>query len=230
MSIQPDFDIFSLGRAAQAKARTLFDGRACLTSTRRLNVDGTWFGPPRATCSLADEDAISARGGLASVREAGANAILCNLESTVALQAVAAGLRCLVRVPFAAGEAADERRGRVAELADFLGHFPGVDGIVPVPLGEVQGLDTLAFFALCRQEAEKKHVIADFERFGHKLGQLCLSFGADEILGSIVGQRALRLGERASSNEITRDEAVLLVRAAGFVPCERLPDGGISEL
>jgi 2-iminoacetate synthase ThiH len=68
------------------------------------------------------------------------------------------------------------------------------------------------------------------ESFGHKLGQLCLSFGADEILGSIVAERALRLGARASSNEITRDEAALLVRASGLVPCERLPDGKVLTL
>jgi hypothetical protein len=40
----------------------------------------------------------------------------------------------------------------------------------------------------------------------------------------------LRLGERASSNEVTRDEAALLVRGSGFVPCERLPDGKVSPL
>jgi 2-iminoacetate synthase ThiH len=73
-------------------------------------------------------------------------------------------------------------------------------------------------------------VLVDLELLGHKLGQLCLSFGADEIMGAIMRQRELRLGARAGSNEITRDEAALLLRASGFVPCERLADGKVQVL
>jgi 2-iminoacetate synthase ThiH len=73
-------------------------------------------------------------------------------------------------------------------------------------------------------------VVVDLDVFGHKLGQLCLSFGADEIFGSIVGQRALRLGDHASSKALTRDEAALLLRASAFTPCERLSEGKVQAL
>ena len=225
MSLAPDLDIFSLGREASAKARMLFEGRAVFVSARRLQPDGSWSGPAEASCGLVDEEVAQTRGGLQLVREAGANAILCSLDGAVAGEALALGLRALVRVPFAADETADLRRGRLDRLADLLGRLPGIDGVVPVPVGEAQGLDTLAFFAVCRQASAQAHLVVDLESFGHKLGQLCLSFGADEIVGSIVGQRALRLGARASSNEITRDEVALLVRAAGFLPFERQSDG-----
>jgi aminodeoxyfutalosine synthase len=75
-----------------------------------------------------------------------------------------------------------------------------------------------------------QHVVVDLDLLGQKLGQLCLSFGADEILGSITGQRALRLGEHASSNALTCDEAALLLRASGFTPCERQPEGKVQVL
>jgi hypothetical protein len=228
MSIEPDLDIFSLGRDALTKARALFEGRAFFTSARWLQADGSWLGPTEASDSMVDEDVMRARGGLKAACEAGAITIVCDLDGTALGRSIEPGLRVLVRVPFAAGEAAEARRGRLAQLTRLLGRCPGIDGVMPMPLGEAQGLDTLVFFAACRQAVAGAHLLVDLERLGHKLGQLCLSFGADEILGSIVGQRALRLGARASSNEITRDEATLLLRAAGFSPCERQRGGEIS--
>jgi len=230
MSVAADLDIFSLGRGALDKARVSFDGRACFASARRLQADGSWSGPADASCSLVDEDVAEACGGLSAVCTAGANTLLGSLDGSALQNAVSLGLRLLVRVPFAADEPSEERRERLARLSALLARIPGVDGAVPVPVGEAQGLDTLAFFAACRQACGKVHLVVDLESFGHKLGQLCLSFGADELLGPIVRQRALRLGERASSNEITRDEATLLLRASGFLPCERLPDGKVLSL
>jgi 2-iminoacetate synthase ThiH len=141
-------------------------------------------------------------------------------------------MRCLVRIPFAADESADVRRARLDQLVELVRRVPGIDGVlpVPVPVGEVQGLDALQFFAACRMACPASHLLVDLELYGHKLGQLCLAFGADEILGAITAQRALRLGEHASSNALTRDEAVLLLRASGFTPCERQPEGKVQVL
>lgn len=227
MTLATDLDIFSLGREAAATAQARYGGRASFASARRLQADGTWSGPGQASWSLVDEETALARGGLPAVRQEGANAILCAADSARVGEAAALGLRVLLRAPFAAGEPADQRRARLQALKDRLERTPDIDGVVPVATGEAQGLDTLAFFAACRQACARGHVIVDLEVFGHKLGQLCLAFGADEIMGAIVGQRALRLGARASSNEITRDEAALLVRASGLSPCERFPDGKV---
>ncbi len=134
----------------------------------------------------------------------------------------------LVEVPFTFGEPAQDRHDRLAALATACAGSGA--GIMPVPVGEPQGLDTIAFFAACRLACPGAHLVVDLERFGHKLGQLCLSFGADEIVGPIVERRELRLGPRAGSKELTRDEAAQLLRAAGFAPCERLPDGGTRPL
>lgn len=224
MRITAELDIFGLGRAALAKTRSLFGERACFSSARRLRADFTWAGPDEASHGLAEERLLGP-GDLGRARAVGANALLCELEGGLAGDPATSGLRLLVRVPFSAGEDVGERAARLARLAGLLDRVPALDGIWPEPTGEAQGLDTLVFFAACRQACGRGHLVVNLESFGLKLGQLCLSFGADEISGSIVGQRALRLGERAASHDLTRDEAVTLLRTAGLSPCERLPTG-----
>jgi hypothetical protein len=209
-------------------ARDAFSGRGFFVSARRLQADGSWIGPGEGACALVEEDALSALGGLKAAHKAGANTVLCRLTGDLA-GAMELGMRCLVREPFAADEPTQERAVRLARLGESCRRFSGLDGVVPTSTGEAQGLDTLQFFAACRLALPPTtHLIVDLDMLGHKLGQLCLSFGADEILGSITGQRALRLGARVSSHDITRDEAALLLRAAGFSPCERLPDGQVQ--
>jgi hypothetical protein len=175
---------------------------------------------------LVDEDVLAALGGLAAAKQAGANTVACRLAGDVA-GAIALGMRCLVRVPFAAGESAQARNARLDELRQACRSHAGLDGIVPTPRGEAQGLDTLQLFSACRLALPERHLIVDVDALGYKLGQVCLSFGADEIMGSIAGRRALRLGADAGSHDLTRDEAVLLLRAAGFSPCERPADGKV---
>jgi hypothetical protein len=179
---------------------------------------------------MVEEDALAALGGLRAARSKGANAVLCNLGSPLHRQAVGLGMRSLVRVPFLAGESAQERRTRMGQLAEAFRDCAGLDGIAPVPVGEAQGLDTIQFVAACRLACPAAHLVVDVELLGHQLGQLCLSFGADEIMGPIVNQRALRLGALATSKELTRDEGAQLLRASGFVPCERLSEGKVQVL
>jgi hypothetical protein len=162
--------------------------------------------------------AFAGRGFFTPVRRRLADGSWLGPETAVDVEA-----RGLVRVPYTFGEPEADRRDRLVALAATL-------EVLPTPVGEAQGLDTLAFFAACRMACPRAHLVVDLELFGHKLGQLCLSFGADELMGSIVDQRELRLGARAGSNELTRDEAAQLLRASGFAPCERLPDGGVRPL
>jgi hypothetical protein len=135
----------------------------------------------------------------------------------------------LVELPYTFDEPAADRRARLSAVQPTRGAGAPLL-VVPVPVGEPQGLDTVAFFAECRLALPNAHLVVDLELLGHKLGQLCLSFGADSLMGSILDRRDLRLGARAGSRELTRDEAAQLLRAAGFAPCEQLPDGKVREL
>jgi hypothetical protein len=201
-----DADLFGAGGLALALARQAFGGRGCFAAVRRRRDDGSWSGPEGAIAleSRRLESVPYACGEPMSVRQQRLDAV----RATVALRGTV--------------ESTEGREGAEGPS--------GFDGIRPVPVGEPQGLDTLAFFAACRLACPQAHLVADLEILGLKLGPLCLSFGADEIMGAIVERRELRLGARVGSKELTRDEAAQLLLAAGFAPSERLPDGGVRTL
>ena len=84
--------------------------------------------------------------------------------------------------------------------------------------GEPEGLDTLHLVATCRLALPAMpHVIADVPALGPRLAQMALGFGADELFGPIVSERALRLGDNARNPAMTRKEAAILIRGAGLV-------------
>ena len=178
------------------------------------------FAPGAQALAFARQ-AFGGRGFFTSVRRRQPDGTWLGPSDAIDLEA-----RGLVCIPYTFGEPEADRRARLASVPSAS----SVPSLLPTPVGEPQGIDTIAFFAACRLAFPAAHIVADLEMLGHKLGQLCLSFGADELVGSIVAQRELRLGPRASSQELTRDEAAALLRAAGFAPHERLPEGKVREL
>jgi 2-iminoacetate synthase ThiH len=67
-------------------------------------------------------------------------------------------------------------------------------------------------------------------RLGHRLAQMSLGFGADELFGPIMPERALRLGANANNPVMTRKEAAMLIRGAGLAPFERTSSGALEEV
>jgi hypothetical protein len=128
------------------------------------------------------------------------------------------------------GESVEQQERRLAELEERVRSGLLVDGVVPTPEDDCLGLATLMFFARCRLALPKvPHVLVDLDLLGPKLGQLALAFGADELCGPIVAERALRLGDNAGSRAITRGEAAQLLRGAGLRACERVAGGALKE-
>jgi 2-iminoacetate synthase ThiH len=134
----------------------------------------------------------------------------------------------IVLFPFKYGESDAERIERLAALA---GAAPAPWGIMPAPVGEPFGLDTLRCFALCRLALPQvPHLLADVTTLGPRLAQMAFGFGADELYAPIVAERALRIGANANNPALTRKEAATLLRGAGLVPCERMADGSFQEV
>ena len=133
----------------------------------------------------------------------------------------------IVRFPFKLGETDAERLDRLAAIAAAA---EAPFGVMPAPVGEPFGLDTLRCFALCRLALPRvAHVLADVTTLGPRLAQMAFGFGADELYAPIVAERALRLGANANNPSLTRKEAVTLIRGAGLLPCERMADGSVAE-
>jgi hypothetical protein len=221
-------DLFALGRQASAARDGGLGRRGTFVRGRQLLASGGWRGPRDAAESTVDDADVVAVGGLPALRAAGIDLLVAAADSPHARSAAEAGLRLLLRVPYRVGEGDRERLDRLAaiERAAF-----GVWGVMPAPLGEPYGLDTLRFFALCRLALPRvAHLLADVGALGPRLAQMAFGFGADELHAPIVAERALRLGANAHNPSLTRKEAATLIRGAGLAPCERFADGAIEEV
>jgi hypothetical protein len=225
----PSSDLFVLGRDAAAAARTVCDGRGIFACWRRLHATGIWQGPAGAVCAYVEEADLAPLGGLAAARAAGANTLMATSLPLLA-EATRTGLRGLLRLDLPADEPALEQNRRLVALASQAREGLALDGVVPTPRENSQGLATLLFVARCRLTLNGvPHVLVDLERLGPKLGQLCLGFGADELCGPIVTERPLRLGDQVGSPAITRQEAAQLLRGAGLRAFERVAGGALQE-
>jgi hypothetical protein len=224
----PAGDVFALGRAAAAAAAAANGGRGVFARSRQLLGTGVWRGPRDAAESYVEEEDLAALGGLAAAQQAGVRTVAAS-SAAVARAAHAAGLRVLWRLGFRGGEPAAAREARFAEVRALLDGGVALAGVVPTPDGEPMGLDTLRVVAACRLQLGVAHVVADFVKLGHRLAQMSLGFGADELFGPIMPERALRLGANAGNPVMTRKEAAMLLRGAGLVPCERLASGELEE-
>jgi hypothetical protein len=222
-------DLFALGRRAVAAARAAGAGRGVFSRSRQLLASGAWKGPRDAALAYVEEEDAAALGGPAAAGEAGARLFVARSEAA-ARAAADAGLTVYMRLVYRAGEPEAVRRAQRAELQGLLRAGLPLTGVIPTPQGEPMGLDTVRLVALCRLELQLAHVVADFDRLGHRLAQMSLGFGADELFGPILPERALRLGANAHSTVMTRKEAATLLRGAGLVPCERLSDGRLEEV
>ena len=131
-------------------------------------------------------------------------------------------------LPFENGELDGTRLDRLAALEPLS---PSLGALLPTPVGEPYGLDALRFFALARLALPAvPRLFADVTTLGPRLAQMAFGFGADELFGPIVAERALRLGANANNPALTRKEAATLIRGAGLLPCERLADGTLEEV
>lgn len=220
-------DLFALGRQASGARDGTLGRRGTFVRARQLLASGGWRGPRDAAESTVDEADLSAVGGLPALRAAGIDLLVAPIDSPHARAAAEAGLRVLLRVPYRLSEDERERLDRLAAI-DQMAY--AIWGVMPSPVGEPYGIDTLRFFALCRLALPRvPHLLADVGALGPRLAQMSFGFGADELFAPIVAERALRLGANAHNPALTRKEAATLIRGAGLAPCERFADGTIEE-
>jgi hypothetical protein len=222
-------DLFALGRQAGAARDGRLGRRGSFVRARQLLASGGWRGPRDAAESTVDEADLAAVGGLSAVRTAGIDLFVSSAADSPNVRAAAeAGLRVLLRIPYRVGEDDGER---LARLATIDGAPFEIWGVMPAPVGEPYGLDTLRLFALCRLALPRvAHLLADVGALGPRLAQMAFGFGADELYAPIVAERALRLGANAHNPSLTRKEAATLIRGAGLSPCERFGNGTIEEV
>ena len=224
-------DLFVLGRRASAARRVLHGDRATFIRSKRLLAGGTWRGPRDAALAYVEEDDLPELGGWSRARDAGVNLLVGGRSPDAHRAAHADGARSLWRLTYRAGENESSRLGRIAALNALATSGLLLWGVLPTPEDEPHGLDTLLVMALCRLGLPAvPHVLTDVAALGQRLAQMSFGFGADELFGPIVSERALRLGDNAKNPAMTRKEAGILLRGAGLVPCERLGNDTLEEV
>lgn len=228
-----DEDLHGLARRATAARRAAVGDRASFVRARQLLATGAWRGPRDAAEAFVEEDDLAALGGWDAARALGVDLLVGGRDPQRHAAAIAGGARSIWRLYFRSGENREARVARVealrARVAGGLAHW----GVLPTPEdgSEPEGLDTLHLTASCRLALPAiGHVIADVPVLGPRLAQMALGFGADELFGPIVSERALRLGDNARNPAMTRKEAAILIRGAGLSPCERLSDLRLEEV
>jgi len=226
-----DLDLHGLARRANAARRAALGERASFVRARHLLATGAWRGPRDAAEAYVEEDDLAALGGWDAARELGVGLLVGGRDAGLHRAAVAGGARSLWRLPFRSGEERAARVARIDALSDEVARGLRLWGVLPTPEGEGEGLDTLHLMATCRLALPAvPHLLADVPALGPRLAQMALGFGADELFGPIVSERALRLGDNARNPAMTRKEAAILIRGAGLTACERLADLRLEEV
>jgi aminodeoxyfutalosine synthase len=132
--------------------------------------------------------------------------------------------------------------GQVESLADRVDHLRqlralqdeshGFVGFVPLPYHPENnalpvdkpptGFDTLRTIAVSRLYLDNvDHVTAYWVGMGLKLAQVALSFGADDLHGTILEEHIFRMAGAQSPQTHSADTMIQAIREAGFIPVQR---------
>jgi aminodeoxyfutalosine synthase len=124
---------------------------------------------------------------------------------------------------------AEKRTSLLLQAADLQGKFGCIQAISPLPMTlatfrPTTGYEDVKVVAIARLAAPNIPTVqVDWRRYGPKLAQVALTFGADDIDGISPSDDAPEGRRRAPLEEIRRN-----IEAAGFQPVER--DGRFAVL
>lgn len=124
---------------------------------------------------------------------------------------------------------------RVEHLLDLRGQqdkTKGFNAFIPLAfhpgntelsqLSATTGLDDLRVIASSRLLLDNfPHIKAYWVMLGTKLAQLALSFGADDLDGTIVEEKITHMAGATTAKGLTEAQLVRIIKAAGFSPLRR---------
>ena len=125
--------------------------------------------------------------------------------------------------------AAAQRTDSFLRAGEWQRRFGGIAAINPLPMAvsafrPTTGYEDVKMVAVARLAApEVAHIQVDWQRYGPKLAQVALTFGADDVDGVSASDEAPDGRRRAPVEEIRRN-----IQAAGFDAAER--DGRFRAL
>jgi aminodeoxyfutalosine synthase len=144
----------------------------------------------------------------------------------------AVGLRSNATMLYGHIETVEDRVDHLLKLRDLQDRTGGFQAFIPLsfhsPNTEIEkpayttGFDDLRTLAVSRLLLDNlDHLKAYWVMLGEKITQVALSFGADDIDGTVVEERITKMAGGTTEGCMTREELVELIRQAGKVAVER---------
>lgn len=142
------------------------------------------------------------------------------------------GMRSNATMLFGSIERPEERIDHLMRLRALQDETGGFQTIIPLKfhnennrlrkLSEPSAADCLKTLAVSRLMLDNfEHVKAYWPMLGTGLAQLSLSFGVDDLDGTVREERIYHMAGAKTPQELTRADLVALIRRAGRVPIER---------
>jgi aminodeoxyfutalosine synthase len=118
---------------------------------------------------------------------------------------------------------------KLRELQDNTGGFQAFIPLAFHPMNTniegakyTSGIDDLKTIAVSRLFLDNfPHIKAYWIMLGEKVAQLALTFGADDLDGTIIEEKITHSAGALSGVAMTRNELINLIQKAGKVPVER---------
>jgi aminodeoxyfutalosine synthase len=143
-----------------------------------------------------------------------------------------AGLKTNATMLYGHIETLEERVAHLLHLRTLQDKTGGFLAFIPLAfhsgntklshLPPTTAMDDLKTIAVSRLLLDNiPHIKAYWVMIGEKLAQVALSFGADDLDGTIVEEKITHTAGATSAKGLTRPELVRLITAAGFEPVER---------
>jgi len=150
----------------------------------------------------------------------------------VARRAHLAGLRSNATLLYGHIETHQERVEHLCRLRELQDETGGFMCFIPLAFHPANteleelpgptGLDDLMTIAVSRLMLDNfDHIKAYWIMITPRLAQVALSFGADDIDGTVVEEKIVHMAGARTPNELTVEELLRLIRDAGFRPIQR---------
>lgn len=129
-------------------------------------------------------------------------------------------------------ETMEERINHLIQLRELQDKTGGFSAFIPLAfhsqntklsnLPETTGIDDLKTVAVSRLMLDNfDHIKAYWVMLGEKTAQIALSFGADDLDGTIIEEKITHMAGASSPKGLTRQSLENMIVSAGFIPVER---------
>jgi aminodeoxyfutalosine synthase len=129
-------------------------------------------------------------------------------------------------------ETIEERVSHLIKLRELQDETGGFSAFIPLAfhskntglseLSNTTGFQDLKNIAIARLMLDNfSHIKAYWVMIGEKMAQVALSFGADDLDGTIVEEKITHMAGATSAKGLTPEKMEHLISASGFIPLQR---------